>query len=63
MKLLLSRKEAAQTLSISVRSVDKLTASGQLQSTPIGRGVRYHVDTLEKFAAIGSKTGTRILPQ
>lgn len=62
-KLLLSRREAAQSLSLSIRTLDKLIATGQLPTTRIGRSVRIHVDTLEAFASTGSVTGTKALQQ
>ena len=58
-KLLPRRREAAQSLSLSIRSIDKLIASGQLPTTRIGRSVRVHVGTLEAFASTGSITGTK----
>lgn len=58
-KLLLSRREAASSLSISLRSVDKLIETEQLTPTRIGRRVLVHIDEAEAFAAKGSITGTK----
>lgn len=49
-KLLYSKKEAAQLLSLSVRSVDNLTVAKELKAVKIGKSVRFHHDELERFA-------------
>jgi len=46
---LLTREEAADVLGISVRKLDELRAEGGLQAIEIGRSVRYHPDTLDRF--------------
>ena len=61
MKLLFSRPEAAQSLALSVRSIDKLIQKGELKATRIGNAVRVHIDDLEAFAAMGSVSGTKTL--
>jgi len=48
-KLLVSREEAAQLLSISVRGVDYLTASGRLQTRRIGGRVVISVADLREY--------------
>jgi excisionase family DNA binding protein len=58
-KLLLSRREAASSLSISLRCIDKLIETEQLSPTRIGRRVLVHIDEAEAFAAKGSITGTK----
>ena len=46
---LLTRKQAAARLGISVRKLDALEEAGDLRAIRIGRSVRYHPDTLERF--------------
>jgi excisionase family DNA binding protein len=46
---LLTRKQAARRLGISVRKLDALEEAGDLRAIRIGRSVRYHPDTLERF--------------
>jgi excisionase family DNA binding protein len=46
---LLSRKQAAARLGISVRKLDALEEAGDFQAIRIGRSVRYHPDTLQRF--------------
>lgn len=60
-KLLLSRREAALSLSISLRTLDKLVETEQLSPTRIGRRVMIHTDEAEAFAVKGSVTGTKRL--
>jgi excisionase family DNA binding protein len=55
-KLLYSRKQAAEALSLSVRALDQLILSGQLGATRVGRRVTCHVDELERFAQHGTRT-------
>ena len=49
-KVLYTKREAAQLLSVSVRSVDYLIFSRQLPSRRIGRRVLIHRDAIEQFA-------------
>lgn len=46
---LLTRKQAAARLGISVRTLDALEEAGDIQAIRIGRSVRYHPETLERF--------------
>lgn len=48
-KLLVSREEAAQLLSISVRGVDYLTATGRLMTRRIGGRVLLSVADLRRY--------------
>lgn len=48
-KQLLTRNEAAATLSLSVRMIDELVKSGDLQTVRIGRAVRFRPSALEYF--------------
>lgn len=52
-KLLLSRKEVAHLLGISVRSVAYLISSGKLPVRRIGGRVLHEVEAVHKLAAIG----------
>jgi len=49
-KILYTKREAAQLLSISVRSLDYLIFSQQLPARRIGRRVLVHRDAIEQFA-------------
>jgi len=51
-KLLYSRKEAAQLLSLSLRSVDQLISSRKLQTRNIGKRVLVIGDSLLAYASI-----------
>jgi hypothetical protein len=51
-KLLYSRKEAAQLLSLSLRSVDHLISSKKLQTRNIGKRVLVIGDSLSGYASI-----------
>lgn len=48
-KLLLTRKEAAQVLNISVDTLDMLRSSGKLRAVNIGARVYYSPDELRAF--------------
>lgn len=48
-KLLLTRKEAAQTLNISVDTLDDLRAKGKVRALNIGTRVYYSPDELRAF--------------
>lgn len=48
-KLLLTRKEAAQALNISVDTLDELRNSGKLRAVNIGARVYYSPDELKSF--------------
>lgn len=48
-KLLLTRKEAAQALNISVDTLDMLRSSGKLRAVNIGARVYYSPDELRAF--------------
>jgi excisionase family DNA binding protein len=49
-KVLYTKREAAQLLSISLRSIDYLIFSRQLPTRRIGRRVLVHRDAVEQFA-------------
>jgi excisionase family DNA binding protein len=51
-KVLYTKREAAQLLSISLRSLDYLIFSQQLPARRIGRRVLVHRDSIEQFARI-----------
>lgn len=48
-KLLLTRKEAAQALNISVDTLDMLRNSGEIRAVSIGARVYYSPDELKSF--------------
>ena len=45
----LNTKEAAAYLGMGVRTIYRLTASGQIPVAKIGRRYRFHVDALDKW--------------
>jgi len=49
MKLLITRREAAASLSISVRTLDTWTKSGKIRPTRIGNRVLYSTANLQAF--------------
>jgi len=49
-KVLYTKREAAQLLSISLRSIDYLIFNQQLPARRIGRRVLVHRDSIEQFA-------------
>jgi len=49
-KILYTKREAAQLLSISVRSLEYLIFSHQLPARRIGRRVLLHRDAVDQFA-------------
>ncbi len=50
-KLLYTKKEAAQMLSISVRKLDYLIADGEIKVRRIGKRVTIHIRALQQFAS------------
>jgi excisionase family DNA binding protein len=49
-KILYTKREAAQLLSISVRSLDYLIFNQQIPTRRVGRRVLVHRDAIERFA-------------
>ena len=49
-KILYTKREAAQLLSISIRSLDYLIFNQQIPTRRIGRRVLVHRDSIERFA-------------
>jgi excisionase family DNA binding protein len=56
-KLLYSRAEAAQVLSISTVSLDRLVKHGELSTVRVGDRVLFNRDTLANFAR---RCGTKV---
>lgn len=54
-QLLVGRREAAEALGISLRTLDYMIARGQLVARQIGRRVLIQRSELEKFAKRGRK--------
>jgi excisionase family DNA binding protein len=54
-QILLSKRQAAQTLSISLRTLDKLILSKKLPVHRIGRRVLVSRSALERFAIGGER--------
>ena len=57
--LLVSRREAARLLNLSIKSIDLLQKDGRLQPTKIGGRVLFSMVTLSAFAAAGCPTRIR----
>lgn len=56
-QLLLSRQQVAEALCISVDTLDRLAACGQIQRLKIGAKTCYHKSEVHNFAARLSHTG------
>ena len=56
-KLMYSKKEAAETLSVSVRTVEYLIAGGELASRRVGKRVLIPYQSLLQFTRQDHKTG------
>jgi excisionase family DNA binding protein len=54
-KKLLTRPEAAEHLSVCLRTIDELTAKRALRAVKIGRAVRYRMQSLEEFIEANEK--------
>jgi Helix-turn-helix domain len=52
---LISRQDAAATLGVSVRTVDRLRAEGQLETWPVRGRAMITVASLERFLACETK--------
>lgn len=48
-KQLLTRHEAAHSLSLSLRTIDELVKRGELAAVKIGRSIRIRPAAIEKF--------------
>jgi excisionase family DNA binding protein len=55
-KILYTKREAAQLLSISLRCLDYLIVSQQLPTRRIGRRVLVHHDAIELFASVDHRS-------
>lgn len=56
-KLLLTRKEAAQALNISVDTLDELRSAGKVRALNIGARVYYSPDELKAFITKEGQVG------
>jgi excisionase family DNA binding protein len=56
-KLLLTAREAAAAMSISLRTLWTLTASQQVPHIRVGRSVRYPTDALQQWIEAKQKGG------
>ena len=56
-KLLLTPKEASNSLAISQRKLWGMTASGEIAHVRIGRSVRYSVADLQRWIAAKTQGG------
>ena len=54
-KLQLSRKEAAESIGVSLRTLDRLIAFKEISVRRIGRRVLIHRETIEHFAKSGNR--------
>jgi excisionase family DNA binding protein len=58
--LALRLREAAAALSVSPKTVERLTMSGELPSVKLGRVRLYEISTLEKFLASRRVAGQEV---
>lgn len=56
---LLTREQAADRLSISVRKLDQLAEAGEIRAIRIDRAVRYHPESLDRFIRRRAAGGNR----
>ena len=52
---LMTKKEAAEFLGVSVKTIERLIASGKLQAVKILRSVRIRVSDLKVICELGAK--------
>ena len=58
-KQLLTRQEAAESLSVSIRKLDMLIASGDLPAVRMGKAVRVRPSAIEYFIEARESRGAR----
>jgi excisionase family DNA binding protein len=58
-QILLSRRDAAMALGVSLRTIDYLISRGELRARPIGRRKMVARVELERFARTGPKLEKR----
>jgi excisionase family DNA binding protein len=56
---LLTRPEAAKALSVSVRTLDELTRTGDLPHVGIGRSIRFRPSSVDYFIEARESRGKR----
>jgi excisionase family DNA binding protein len=56
-KMLYTRQEAAEALSLSIRTIDSLTANQELRVVRVGSSVRIPVESLRAFMRRDHSTG------
>lgn len=61
-KLLYSRQDVAQALSLSVRSIDYLICTGRLPTRRVGGKILVHVSDVRRFAKIDHPGFVRVPP-
>jgi len=57
MNKLLSKKETAELLSVSIRTLDRMRSSGELPATKVRGAVRFNPAVIEKYIAKNTKAG------
>ena len=62
-KLLYTRRDAAQALSLSVRSIDYLICTGRLPTRRIGGRILIHVTDVRRFAKSDHPGSVRVPPR
>ena len=58
-KQLLTRQEAAESLSVSIRKLDMLIASGDLPAVRMGKAVRVRPTAIDYFIEARESRGSR----
>ena len=62
-KLLYTRRDAAQALSLSVRSIDYLICTGRLPTRRVGGKILIHVTEVRRFAKADHPGFVRVPPR
>jgi excisionase family DNA binding protein len=58
MERLLNKREAAERLAVSVRTLDRMRSTGEIQATRVRGTVRFHPAVIERY--IARHTGGRV---
>jgi excisionase family DNA binding protein len=51
MERLLNKREAADRLAVSVRTLDRMRSMGEIQATKVRGAVRFHPAVIERYIA------------
>lgn len=51
MEKLLTKKQAAERLAVSVRTLDRMRSTGEIQATMVRGAVRFHPAVIDRYIA------------